>query len=76
VNKLFHDWTKVFVIYCDGSLYFGHRKDPVLHKNRKLFFRGANNTFEVFSYLDKNYDIYNGEKIVLTGISAGGVAAF
>lgn len=30
----------------------------------------------MFEYMDKEFDFYNGETIVLTGVSAGGVAAF
>jgi hypothetical protein len=75
-NQVFHDWTKIFAIYCDGSEHFGHRNDPIPYKDRYLYFRGTNNSLEQFYYLDKHYEFYNGGKIVITGISAGGMAAF
>lgn len=31
---------------------------------------------EVFRYLDEVYDFYNGDKIVITGVSAGGMAVY
>ena len=37
--------------------------------------RGSRNTQEHFYYLDKNYDIYNKDIIVVTGASAGGIGA-
>jgi hypothetical protein len=64
------------VIYCDGSEHIGSRKEPISYKDQKLYFRATNNSLEQFYYLDKNYDMYNGGKIVLTGISAGGMATF
>ena len=37
--------------------------------------RGARNSKEHFYYLDKNYDFYNKDTIVITGTSAGGAGA-
>lgn len=41
-----------------------------------LYFRGSRNVKEIFNYLDKKYDFYNGGKIILTGGSAGGICTF
>lgn len=75
-NPYFYDWTKVFVIYCDGSEYLGNRDEPIQYKDKSLYFRGAKNVIETFNHLDKHYDFYNKDTIVITGISAGGMATF
>lgn len=75
-NPLFWDWTKVFVIYCDGSEHQGHRENPIPYKDKNLYFRGSRNTLEQFRYLDETLDFYNGDTIVMTGVSAGGMATF
>ena len=31
---------------------------------------------EQFRYLDQTFDFYNGDSIVITGVSAGGMATF
>ena len=64
------------VIYCDGSEHTGTKFDPISYKDKKLYFRGHNNTLETFNFLDKEFDFYNGEAIVITGVSAGGLATF
>ena len=58
-NPVFWNWVKVFVNYCDGSLYFGDVEKPKQHLDKKLYFRGSRNALEVFRYLDKKYDLYN-----------------
>ena len=63
-------------MYCDGSSYSCSRKDPVSYKDKQLYFRGYNNVMEQFHYLDKEFDFYNGETIVITGVSAGGIATY
>ena len=42
-NPVFHDWTKIFLIYCDGSEYTGNKTDPVAYKDTNLYFRGHSN---------------------------------
>ena len=63
-------------MYCDGSLHQGNKVDPVTFKGKNLYFRGSKNTQEQFYYLDKKYDFYNKDTIVLTGLSAGGIATY
>ena len=75
-NPAFYDWTKIFAIYCDGAEHQGHRENPIPYKDKQLYFRGGRNTKEQFWYLDKNYDFYNGDTIVITGVSAGGMATY
>lgn len=39
-KNVFASWTKVYFIYCDGSLHQGHREAPIIYKNTSLYFRG------------------------------------
>ncbi len=75
-NPVFYDWTKIYVMYCDGSEYTGSRAVPISYKDKQLYFRGYNNTLEQFRYLDQQFDFYNGDSIVITGVSAGGIATY
>jgi hypothetical protein len=75
-NPVFHDWTKIFLIYCDGSEYTGNKTDPISYKDAKLYFRGHSNVLEFFRYMDEQFDFYNGKRIVLTGVSAGGMGTY
>ena len=76
VNPVFYDWTKIAVIYCDGSIHEGYKSVPITYKGKKLYFRGSRNSLEQFHYLEEKYDIYNKDSIVITGISAGGLATY
>ena len=66
----------MFAIYCDGSIHEGNRPDPISYKGKNLYFRGSKNVQEQFYYLDKTYDFYNKNTIVVSGLSAGGVATY
>jgi hypothetical protein len=76
INPIFYNWTKVFAIYCDGAEYFGSRPDPIPYKDKKLYFRGTFNVLEQVKYLEDKYDIFRKNKIVVTGVSAGGIATY
>lgn len=75
-NPVFWDWTKVFAMYCDGGVHQGSRSDPISYKGKSLYFRGSKNAREQFYYLDKQFDFYNKDTIVVSGLSAGGVATY
>lgn len=32
VNPIFYDWTKVFMIYCDGTEYLSNKSEPIFYK--------------------------------------------
>lgn len=64
------------VPYCDGALHQGYAKDPIRYKDAALYFRGNRITKSLFDTLNSHYGFYNSSKIVLTGASAGGIAAF
>ena len=68
-NPSFYNWNKILIKYCDG---FGH----ISNKNSYgLYFNGINNTLGILNYLKKNFDFENADNIVISGYSAGGLAA-
>ena len=62
--------------YCDGSVHQGSRLSPINYKDRDLYFRGSNNTLAHFAYLDQQFNLFSAKNIIITGTSAGGLAAF
>jgi hypothetical protein len=72
----FKDWKKVYFHYCDGTGHQGSRREPIMYKNRLLYFRGHNITIERFEHLEKRLGIFTkAERVVISGGSAGGLAA-
>ena len=62
--------------YCDGSFHQGSRKEGIDWNDTTLYFRGSNNTLQHFDYLHEKYGLFNADKIIVAGSSAGGMAAF
>lgn len=75
-NPVFFDWTRVFVPYCDGSEHMGTRQIPISYKGLDLYFRGTNNTIAHLNYLNATFGLFSSDQIVVTGISAGGMATY
>jgi hypothetical protein len=73
----FSSWNKIIIGYCDGSLHQGYRKVPISYKGEKLYFRGAVNTRSHFKWIMNKFPLFkNSNQIVVTGVSAGGMASF
>lgn len=70
----FATWTKIFLPYCDGSLHQGYAEQPIQYKDSSLYFRGSAITRSHLQWIESRYGLRVAEKIVLTGMSAGGVA--
>lgn len=49
---------------------------PIEYKDAKLHFRGSRNVMAQFRYMEEKHDFYNGDAIVITGVSAGGMATY
>ena len=47
-NPYYYDWNRVIIRYCDATFHQGSRKNPVLYKGRKLYFRGYDNIVGAF----------------------------
>lgn len=75
-NSLYYDWTRVFFKYCDGTGHQGTKSVPVSYKGADLYFRGSNITIGIFNALHTAYGLYDGSEILVSGCSAGGLAAY
>jgi hypothetical protein len=71
VNPDYYNWNKMMVPYCDGTLHMGLIEKPIPYKDIELYFWGYTNTVEAFKYILENYNFYNAESAILTGLSAG-----
>lgn len=74
--NFFASWTKVIVNYCDGSIHQGYVEEPIQYKDTHLYFRGAANVRSHLEWLAKEYGLRDAERVMLTGVSAGGMATF
>ena len=76
-QNYFKDWTIAHLKYCDGTGHQGYKKDPIAYKGLKLNFRGHNVTQAQLNSIDQSQQLFKiATEIVITGQSAGGLAAF
>lgn len=69
-NPVFHNWTLVYVPYCDGASFSGNTEVDGLH------FRGSAILEAVVKELKRSTDIEQASKVLVSGGSAGGSAVF
>eukprot|EP00252_Welwitschia_mirabilis_P006750 TRINITY_DN1765_c0_g1_i1.p1 TRINITY_DN1765_c0_g1~~TRINITY_DN1765_c0_g1_i1.p1 ORF type:complete len:250 (+),score=33.27 TRINITY_DN1765_c0_g1_i1:100-849(+) len=70
-NPYFYNWNKVRVQYCDGASFTG---DAPVNPKTNLYFRGQRVFEHVMDDL-KAKGLQNAEQALLSGCSAGGLAA-
>jgi len=80
-NPLTHDWNKVEMQYCDGNSYAGNLEPTSRvsfggQSNLPLYFRGKRNVDAVVDYLKEHHALESATHFVLSGDSAGGIAAY
>ena len=75
-DTVYKNWTKVIFGYCDGAMHQGSNANPISYKDTKLYFRGNNIGRAHFKWLISNHQLDQASKIMLSGSSAGGIAAF
>lgn len=63
-------------LYCDGAFHQGNAKSPLKYKDSTLYFRGGVITRSHLQYLHSRYNFKAAQRVVVTGSSAGGMAAF
>lgn len=70
--------TMVFMPYCDGSSFTGHRDGtwPVPNSTKRLTFRGARNFQATIDTLIRDWGLGNADEVILSGGSAGGLSTF
>eukprot|EP00927_Polykrikos_kofoidii_P043704 TRINITY_DN37786_c0_g1_i1.p1 TRINITY_DN37786_c0_g1~~TRINITY_DN37786_c0_g1_i1.p1 ORF type:complete len:754 (-),score=86.61 TRINITY_DN37786_c0_g1_i1:36-2297(-) len=80
-NPQFHDWNRVIVRNCDGTLFLGSADAPLDVSgvgdgpNSSLFFRGRDNVLATLEALVSDHGLGSATEVLLTGCSAGGSAA-
>lgn len=72
-NPLFHNWTHIYVRYCDGGWYAGDRVETVKGiNNSNLYFRGRYITEALIGDLHSHHGLGVATDVVIGGCSAGG----
>ncbi len=62
--------------YCDGTGHQGYAKNPFAYKGKQIYFRGHNIALAQFDSMESLFNVFsNATDILITGQSAGGVAA-
>ena len=77
VNPDFYDWNLVWVVYCDGASFTGNREKPITSKSsgQSIYLRGKRVLNAIINDLLYNRDFKSAESVILTGSSAGSMAA-
>ena len=72
-NPLLHNWSHIYVKYCDGSLYASDRALPVEGSNgTALYFRGRQITEALIADLRAHHALSAASDVMIGGCSAGG----
>ena len=72
INPLFHDWTYIYMPYCDGQSFAGNN----VSSNPTLYFRGQSIRLAAVENLKATARLGAATDVVITGCSAGGTAAY
>lgn len=70
------DWTHVYIKYCDGGSYSGDNATLTAYGNATLAFRGSRVLDAVLDSLDEHLGLGSATDLVVSGCSAGGLAAY
>ena len=78
VNPTFHNFNRVILWYCDGASFTGNRSKPYFHKqtNQTLYFRGIRVLNALLDHLVDQHDLDKATEVLVSGGSAGGLAAY
>jgi len=72
-NPLMHNWTSVYLKYCDGASFSGRKEDT---SATGLYYRGGYALDALLADLDANQGLSTATDVVVSGCSAGGLATF
>jgi len=76
VNPDFYDWNLVWVVYCDGASFTGNLEKPITTKSgQTIYLRGKRVLNAIINDLLYNRGFQFAESVILTGSSAGSMAA-
>ena len=78
INPRTHDWTDIYVMYCNGASWTSNQTDPLVYNGTELWFRGRANLRAVLEDIDERWGLFSKETtyVVLTGTSAGGLGTY
>eukprot|EP00035_Acanthoeca_spectabilis_P027659 m.467328 g.467328 ORF g.467328 m.467328 type:complete len:391 (+) comp26232_c0_seq1:100-1272(+) len=74
INPLMHNWTFVYLPYCDGGSFAGDALGT--WENRSLHYRGLRNRDATIAALRHNFNFDAATDVVVGGGSAGGIACY
>lgn len=76
INPDFYDWNLVWIVYCDGASFTGNLERPIISSGGDtIYMRGKRVIDAIINDLLFKLNFKNAESIVLTGSSAGSMAA-
>ena len=67
LNKISYNWNIFIYIYCDGTSTFGYKRDPIIYRDRPLYFRGYNNAVQNIAFTLKMMPPENMDTLMLMG---------
>ena len=76
VNPTFHNANRVVLWYCDGASFSGDAAEPNTKTGTTLYFRGRRVLDAMIDALLANHGLDTAEEVLVSGGSAGGLAAF
>jgi len=76
LNPTFCNFNRVFLPYCDGNSFAGNRRDPLIVKGDKIYFRGKQILDGVMEGLYSRFGLSKATEVLLSGCSAGGLATY
>ena len=75
-NPDFYSWNHVLFAYCDGASFTGDVDMPEVVNGTKLYYRGYRNFLAIMNDLLRTRGMNKATEVLLTGNSAGGLAAY
>jgi len=56
-DEYFKNWSKVYIKYCDGTTYVGHKAESFDANGTPLWFRGTVKVLSKFKDLEAKYQL-------------------
>lgn len=73
-NPDFSSWNQIYIVYCSGDLHLGTQTEPQTLKG--LQFSGHHIVSAILNELHQQHQLSDARNVIVTGGSAGGIAAF
>ena len=77
LNPLLHNWTHVYLVYCDGAYFAGNNRSRVTAPDgTRLHFAGKAILDAALHELSEKHGLRDATDVVVGGCSAGGIATY